>query len=239
MESDLFATIGHPDDLAMIYEASQKICTVDDDQVIETEYRVKDAQGEWHWLASRDLVFSRTEDGRVWQTLGTSQDITERVESENRLTQLARHIPGMIYQFRMRTDGTFHFPYASEGIRWIYGVTSEQVREDATPIIAVLHPDDLERVNLSVLESATNLSPWNCEYRVRFGDGRIIWVVGHATPRRKADDSTIWHGYISDISDRKQAEFLLISAKERAEEAELKLQKPKLFSNELIKNSSN
>ena len=46
MGTDLFATICHPDDLAMIYEASQKICTVDDDQVIETEYRVQDAQGE-------------------------------------------------------------------------------------------------------------------------------------------------------------------------------------------------
>jgi len=82
MGTDLFMTICHPDDLAMIYEASQKIGTVDDDQVIETEYRVKDAQGEWHWLASRDLVFSRTEDGRVWQTLVTSQDISDRKQAE-------------------------------------------------------------------------------------------------------------------------------------------------------------
>jgi diguanylate cyclase (GGDEF)-like protein len=31
---------------------------------------------------SRDLVFSRTEDGRVWQTLGTSQDISDRKQAE-------------------------------------------------------------------------------------------------------------------------------------------------------------
>jgi diguanylate cyclase (GGDEF)-like protein/PAS domain S-box-containing protein len=228
MGTDLFATICHPDDLAMIYEASQKICTVDDDQVIETEYRVQDAQGEWHWLASRDLVFSRTEDGQVWQTLGTSQDITDRVESENRLTQLARNIPGMIYQFRMRPDGTSHFPYTSEGIRDIYGVTPQEVRLDATPVFSVLYPDDLERINQSIQESAEKLSLWNCEYRVNFADGRIIWVLGHATPRREADGSTLWHGYITDISDRKQAEFLLISEKERAEEAELKLQKTQI-----------
>jgi diguanylate cyclase (GGDEF)-like protein/PAS domain S-box-containing protein len=228
MESDLYATIGHPDDLAMIYEASQKILTVDDDQVIETEYRVQDAQGEWHWLASRDLVFSRTEDGRVWQTLGTSQDITDRVKSENRLTQLARNIPGVIYQFRMRADGTSHFPYASDGIRDIYGVTPLEVREDASAVFTVLHPDDLERISQSIQESAANLSPWHCEYRVRFADGRMIWVLGFATPQREADGSTIWHGYITDISDRKEAEFLLINEKERAEEAELKLQKTQI-----------
>ena len=228
MGTDLFATICHPDDLAMIYEASQKICTVDDDQVIETEYRVQDAQGEWHWLASRDLVFSRTEDGQVWQTLGTSQDITDRVESENRLIQLARNIPGVIYQFRMRVDGTSHFPYASEGIRDVYGVTPLEVREDASAVFAVLHPDDLERISQSIQDSAVNLSPWHCEYRVRFADGRIIWLIGHATPQREADGSTIWHGYITDISDRKQAEFLLISEKERAEEAELQLQKTQI-----------
>jgi diguanylate cyclase (GGDEF)-like protein len=56
----------------------------------------------------------------------------------------------------------------------------------------------------------------------------MIWVLGSATPQREADSSTIWHGYITDISDRKQAEFLLISEKERAEEAELKLQKTQI-----------
>ena len=228
MGADLFATICHPDDLPKLYGTVQKIRNLETDEIVEIEYRVRDAQGKWHWLASRDLVFSRTEDGRVWQTLGTSQDITDRVESENRLIQLARNIPGVIYQFRMRTDGTSHFPYASDGIRDIYGVTPLEVREDASAVFAVLHPDDLEQISQSIQDSAANLSPWHCEYRVRFADGRIIWLLGHATPQREADSSTIWHGYIKDISDRKQAEFLLISEKERAEEAELKFQKTQI-----------
>ena len=134
--------------------------------------------------------------------LGISEDITERIQLENRLTRLARHIPGMIYQFRMRADGTSHFPYASEGIRDIYGVAPLEVREDASAIFAVLHPDDLERIGQSIQDSATNLSPWHCEYRVHFADGRMIWVLGYATPQRETDDSIIWHGYITDISDR-------------------------------------
>ncbi|PZV27563.1 MAG: hypothetical protein DCF12_03945 [Snowella sp.] len=82
MGSDLFSTICHPEDLPKLYGAIQKIRSLETDEIIETEYRVRDAQGEWHWLMSRDLVFSRTEDGRVCQTLGTSQDISDRKQAE-------------------------------------------------------------------------------------------------------------------------------------------------------------
>jgi hypothetical protein len=33
------------------------------------------------------------------------------------LEKIARHVPGVLYQFRMRPDGTSHFPYVSEAIR--------------------------------------------------------------------------------------------------------------------------
>ena len=82
MGSDLFTTICHPEDLPKLYGAIQKIRNLETDEIVEIEYRVRDAQGEWHWLMSRDLVFSRTEDGRVWQTLGTSQDISDRKQAE-------------------------------------------------------------------------------------------------------------------------------------------------------------
>ncbi|WLT38994.1 sensor domain-containing diguanylate cyclase [Synechocystis sp. B12] len=128
----------------------------------------------------------------------------------------------------MRPDGTFHFPYASEGIRKIYGVSPEEVKEDATPVFNVLHPDELPGVSRSIYESAANLTPWYYEYRVCFVDGRVIWVLGYATPRRESDGGTIWHGYIKDITDRKEEEYSLIKAKERAETAEQTLQKAQI-----------
>ncbi|MFM7573629.1 MAG: PAS domain S-box protein, partial [Snowella sp.] len=82
MGSDPFTTICHPEDLPKLYGASQKIRSLETDEIVEVEYRVRDAQGEWHWLMSRNLVFSRTEDGLVCQTLGTSQDISDRKQAE-------------------------------------------------------------------------------------------------------------------------------------------------------------
>ncbi|MBE9228007.1 PAS domain S-box protein [Phormidium sp. LEGE 05292] len=122
------------------------------------------------------------------------------------LEQIARHIPGVIYQFRLRADGTSHFPYASEGLREIYGVAPEEVREDAYKVFTVVHSEDFDRVNQSILKSAAELTPWYCEYRVCLPDGRMLWLVGHATPQREPDGNTLWHGYIRDITNRKQAE---------------------------------
>ncbi|MGE5659714.1 MAG: PAS domain S-box protein [Actinomycetota bacterium] len=124
----------------------------------------------------------------------------------HRLEQIARHIPGVIYQFRLRPDGTSHFPYSSEGLQEIYGLTPEEVREDASKVFTTIHPDDLERVSQSILESAEHLTPWYCEYRVSLTDGRMLWLVGHATPQRQLDGSTVWHGYIRDITDSKKTE---------------------------------
>ena len=34
----------------------------------------------------------------------------------------------------------------------------------------------------------------------------MLWLLGHATPQREPDGSTVWHGYIRDITDSKRAE---------------------------------
>jgi diguanylate cyclase (GGDEF)-like protein/PAS domain S-box-containing protein len=44
---------------------------------------------------------------------------------------------------------------------------------------------------------------------VNHPDGRLLWVEGHSTPTRQPDGSTLWHGYIHDITKRKQADDAL------------------------------
>lgn len=128
---------------------------------------------------------------------------------ENCFKEIAQHIPGAIYQFRMRPDGTYHFPYASEGMREVHNASPEELREDASKVFTVIHPEDLDRVHQSIIKSTSELSPWFCEYRVCLPDGRMLWLMGHSTPQREPDGSIIWHGYIRNISERKQAENLL------------------------------
>ncbi len=138
-------------------------------------------------------------------------DITERKHSEavqqealDRIQKIASRVPGMVYQYLLRLDGSSCFPFASEAIKEIYRVTPEEVRKDASKVFANLHQDDHAGVIASIQASASNLSPWQHEYRVKFDDGVIRFLFGNAVPQREPDGSTLWHGFITDITERKQ-----------------------------------
>ena len=153
---------------------------------------------------------------RTWTTaeMDLMRELTELVISQialrqaqrrehrdlDKLTKIASQVPGVIYQYRLRPDGTSAFPYASEGIREIYAVTPEEVARDASPVFRVLHPDDMPEVVRTIQESAQTLRPWHCQYRVRHPDGRELWLQGDSVPEREADGSILWHGFITDIT---------------------------------------
>lgn len=120
--------------------------------------------------------------------------------SKERMDQIAAQVPGMVYQFLRRTDGSTCFPYASDGIRKIYRVSPDEVRENAEKVYEVLHPDDYDDVEASIDASARTLQPWAHEYRVCFLGGETRWLYGSATPTRQADNSVLWHGFITDIT---------------------------------------
>ena len=140
-------------------------------------------------------------------------------EREQRLSKIASQIPGMVYQFKLFPDGRSCFPYASEGIRWIFRLEPEAVQDDARMSFAVLHPDDRERVKASTAESARALQQWKCEFRVVFADGTVEWRYGNAIPQREPDGGVLWHGFITDLTEQKQIEVALNQAKEEAEAA--------------------
>jgi len=132
-----------------------------------------------------------------------------------RLEKISARLPGVIYQYRLRPDGTSCFPYASEGIRKIYGVAPEDVIDDASSVLALLHPDDREALSASMRLSAERLETWRLEYRICFPDGTERWLLGESVPEREVDGSTLWHGFTSDVTLRKHADQRLRAALEQ------------------------
>jgi PAS domain S-box-containing protein len=153
------------------------------------------------------------EGGNVLCATLCATDITRRKQEEarvrelaERLQKIASQVPGFLYQFKLRPDGSSCFPYASERIREIYRVSPEDVREDATPVVQNLHPDDCAAIMESIQESAQTLRPWQCEYRVKFADGEVRWLYGNSVPEKQADGSVLWHGFITDVTQAKEVE---------------------------------
>jgi PAS domain S-box-containing protein len=141
------------------------------------------------------------------------RDVTEVRRAEEELAQshallvnLARLVPGVIYQYRLWPDGRSAFPYSSPGMNEIYEVTPEEVREDATPVFGRLHPDDHDAVAAAIDESARTLNTFYSEFRVVLPRQGLRWRWSQAHPTRMPDGGTLWHGIIIDITERKQAE---------------------------------
>jgi len=133
-------------------------------------------------------------------------DLSYREEALQRLQHIAEQLPGVVYQFQLYSDGRSCFPYASEGLRDVYGLQPEEVREDASSVFARIHPDDLLAVTASIQTSAEHLSVWHREYRFLHPIKGLIWLEGRAMPQPRADDSILWHGFITDITQRKHLE---------------------------------
>ncbi len=133
------------------------------------------------------------------------RSVRRRRHLPQRLQKIATQIPGMVYVYKLHPDGSSCFPYASPGIRTIYRLEPEDVRTDAAKLFDLIDPDDYAGVVTSIQQSAQTLSPWHHTYRVRFADGTVRWVEGHATPERDPDGSVVWHGYLSDVTEHIQA----------------------------------
>ena len=167
----------------------------------------------------RTVAFTRI---RALEMAGQLTEKTHRHEQQlklalQRLQTIASRVPGMVFEYRLYTDGRGSFPYASEGIRKIYGVTQQQVQTDATPAWNVIFPDDLPKLMSSIQESADNLTPWRHEYRVQPKDGALQWVYGDSQPHREEDGSVSWYGILLNITERKQAELQLKAANQQTQ----------------------
>ncbi|TAK59650.1 bacteriohemerythrin [Methylobacter sp.] len=147
------------------------------------------------------------------RTMQLAKEVVEREKAEqasldalDRLQKIASQVPGLVFQFQLFPDGRSCIPYANEAIHAIYRVSPEEVSEDASKVLAALHPDDLENFKTSFRISAQNLTPWRQEYRLKFNDESVCWLFGNALPQLQTDGSVLWHGFITDITKQKQDE---------------------------------
>ena len=84
-------SLRHPQD-AMDMAAHLQRTAAGLEEAFEAQYRIRDIQGEWHWLVSRGIVTARNAQGRPTRLTGLHLDVTRYREIENALrTSQAKH----------------------------------------------------------------------------------------------------------------------------------------------------
>jgi PAS domain S-box-containing protein len=93
---DVLVRLLHPDDRQAMAEHRARAHTLADGDVLEIEYRMRRADGEWRILHGRDAVFSRDREGRVSQLVGTAQDVTDQRHAEADLARLSQRFEATV-----------------------------------------------------------------------------------------------------------------------------------------------
>ena len=127
-------------------------------------------------------------------------------ESENRYREIASNIPGVVYQLILKKEGAMSFPFISDGIREMIGLSPKEVQLDASKLFGLIVPEDIKAVNESIADSARTMRTWVKEFRVQTNSGEIKWFRATSNPHLREDGNVLWNGVILDITEQKRIE---------------------------------
>nr|WP_238553713.1 PAS domain S-box protein [Fortiea contorta] len=131
------------------------------------------------------------------------------------LSKIAANLPGMIFQFLQRSDGSQFLLYVSSGCRELYELQPEAIKADFRVLHQMVHPEDVSALAASVAMATKNLTPWRWEGRIITPSGQMKWIQGASQLERQANGDLLWEGLVMDITDRKQVEAKLRTSERR------------------------
>jgi len=197
----------HPEDRPGVEQRAKRESTRKDTVNSEGDFRIVFPDGRIKHLHSiAHPVINAA--GEITEVIGTTLDITERKQAEEKIRQSERELRQLIdltplHITELGPDGT---PlYNNKAALDYHGLTLEQWKTSAWD--RLLHPQDAERVASEVPGKFQSGSPYEIEARFRRKDGQYRWFVFRFNPIRDEKGRLIrWYAAATDIEDRKQAE---------------------------------
>jgi PAS domain S-box-containing protein len=110
----------------------------------------------------------------------------------------------VMFTFSPRADGGGAFPDASPTMLEICGIAPEEVRDDAAALFDGIESDDLARLRSAIAQGTRDRAPWDVEFRYRHPSKGLVWMRARCTPLIGQDGSLQWHGFINDITQRRE-----------------------------------
>jgi PAS domain S-box-containing protein len=209
----------HPDDREATMAAFAAALDPARRAVYDVEYRtVGQVDGLVRWVAAKGRGLFEGES--CVRVLGTAIEITDRKRSEAALRAseeqfrvLSQVLPNLVWT----TDASGAADWFNERVYAYTGLGPGDL--DAAGWLAIVHPDDQARVAERWSETVSALSEYQCEYRLRRGDGTYRWFLARAQPVLAGDGSVLrWVGTSTDIDDQKRVMAELLRFNETLEQ---------------------
>ena len=127
-------------------------------------------------------------------------------ESQRALLTLMRNLPGMVY--RCRNDREWTMEFVSDGCRSLTGYQpSHLIQNRKVSYGQLIHPEDKEHVWNEVQAALQEKRSFRITYRLNTATGERKWVYEQGTGVFSPQGNLIaLEGFVTDVSERKQAE---------------------------------
>jgi PAS domain S-box-containing protein len=132
--------------------------------------------------------------------------------SERRFQSLSENVPGAVYEYYFKKDGTFGFRYLSPVVYRMFGIPPAAMMNSFDHI----HPDDRPALLTAIQHTADTSEPFYFEGRLITPGGQVKWHAASSSLSYKTRSGTrIFTGIILDITSRKEAEEQLLKNESR------------------------
>ncbi|MFZ0211657.1 MAG: PAS domain S-box protein [Candidatus Acidiferrales bacterium] len=122
--------------------------------------------------------------------------------------QIVEQLPAITYVADLGLNGQWR--YVSPQILTFLGYSQSEWLAAKGLWFRLVHPDDRARVMEAEAHSHTKREVMDIEYRMLARDGRLLWFRDSAMIVRETDGSERLHGFMLDVTDRREAETALL-----------------------------